>query len=118
MFGRFTERAQRVMVLSQEEARRLGHTVVGTEHIYAARALLSLGKRIKWSEVERISARRKADRRPHLTRPSMRRSLGHTYIGTEHMLLGLIREGEGVAAQVLYNLGADLDKVRAPGRTS
>jgi len=136
MFGRFTERAQRVMVLSQEEARRLGHTVVGTEHILlgliaegedvAARALLSLGISIDQvrSEVERIIGRgEKPTEGPIGFTPRSKRvlelafdearRLGHTYIGTEHLLLGLIREGEGVAAQVLYNLGADLDKVRA-----
>ncbi|HPT83724.1 MAG TPA: ATP-dependent Clp protease ATP-binding subunit [Limnochordia bacterium] len=136
MFGRFTERAQRVMVLSQEEARRLGHTVVGTEHILlgliaegedvAARALLSLGISIDQvrAEVERIIGRgeRPTEGPIGFTPRSKRvlelafdeaRRLGHAYIGTEHLLLGLIREGEGVAAQVLTNLGADLDKVRA-----
>ena len=136
MFGRFTERAQRVMVLSQEEARRLGHSVVGTEHILlgllaegedvAARTLLSLGISIDQvrGEVERIIGRgeRPTEGRIDFTPRSKRvlelafdeaRRLGHTYIGTEHLLLGLIREGEGVAAQVLHNLGADLDKVRA-----
>ncbi len=136
MFGRFTERAQRVMVLSQEEARRLGHTVVGTEHILlgliaegedvAARALLSLGISIDQvrAEVERIIGRgdRPTEGPIGFTPRSKRvlelafdeaRRLGHAYIGTEHLLLGLIREGEGVAAQVLHNLGADLEKVRA-----
>lgn len=135
MFGRFTERAQKVVVLSQEEARRLGHNVVGTEHILlglaaegegvAARALqnmdISLDK--VRSEVEKVIGR--GDGTPQgqigFTPRAKRvlelafdeaRQLGHTYIGTEHILLGLIREGEGVAAQVLKNLGADLDKVR------
>ena len=135
MFGRFTERAQRVMVLSQEEARRLGHSVVGTEHILlgliaegedvAARALLSLGISIDQvrAEVERIIGRgEKPTEGPIGFTPRSKRvlelafdearRLGHTYIGTEHLLLGLIREGEGVAAQVLHNLGADLEKVR------
>ena len=135
MFGRFTERAQRVMVLSQEEARRLGHSVVGTEHILlgliaegedvAARALLSLGISIDQvrAEVERIIGRgEKPTEGPIGFTPRSKRvlelafdearRLGHAYIGTEHLLLGLIREGEGVAAQVLHNLGADLEKVR------
>ncbi|MGB4430788.1 MAG: ATP-dependent Clp protease ATP-binding subunit [Limnochordia bacterium] len=135
MFGRFTERARRVMVLSQEEARRLGHSVVGTEHILlgliaegedvAARALLSLGISIDQvrAEVERIIGRgEKPTEGPIGFTPRSKRvlelafdearRLGHTYIGTEHLLLGLIREGEGVAAQVLHNLGADLEKVR------
>lgn len=135
MFGRFTERAQRVIVLSQEEARRLGHNVVGTEHILlgliaegedvAARSLLSLGISIDQvrDEVERMIGRGgqptqgpigftpRSKRVLELAFDEARR-LGHTYIGTEHLLLGLIREGEGVAAQVLTNLGADLDKVR------
>lgn len=136
MFGRFTERAQRVIVLSQEEARRLGHNVVGTEHILlgliaegedvAARSLLSLGISIDQvrNEVERIIGRggQPTEGQIGFTPRSKRvlelafdeaRRLGHTYIGTEHLLLGLIREGEGVAAQVLVNLGADLDKVRS-----
>ncbi len=136
MFGRFTERAQRVIVLSQEEARRLGHNVVGTEHVLlgliaegedvAARSLLSLGISIDQvrGEVERVIGRGGQPTQGQIgfTPRSKRvlelafdeaRRLGHTYIGTEHLLLGLIREGEGVAAQVLHNLGADLDKVRA-----
>lgn len=136
MFGRFTERAQRVIVLSQEEARRLGHNVVGTEHILlgliaegedvAARALLSLGISIDQvrGEVERIIGRGGQPTQGQIgfTPRSKRvlelafdeaRRLGHTYIGTEHLLLGLIREGEGVAAQVLQNLGADLERVRS-----
>jgi len=135
MFGRFTERAQKVVVLSQEEARRLGHNVVGTEHILlglaaegegvAARALQNLDISLEKvrSEVEKVIGR--GDGTPQgqicFTPRAKRvlelafdeaRSLGHTYIGTEHILLGLIREGEGVAAQVLKNLGADLDRVR------
>ena len=134
MFGRFTERAQKVIVLSQEEARRLGHNVVGTEHILlglvaeghgvAARALQEWGElqRIR-SEVEKVIGRGdgittgqigftpRAKRVLELAFDEARQ-LGHTYIGTEHILLGLIREGEGVAAQVLSNVGADLDRVR------
>ncbi len=135
MFGRFTERAQKVVVLSQEEARRLGHNVVGTEHILlglaaegegvAARALQSMSISLDAvrAEVEKVIG--KGEHPPQgqigFTPRAKRvlelafdeaRQLGHTYIGTEHILLGLIREGEGVAAQVLKNLGADLDKVR------
>ncbi len=135
MFGRFTERAQKVIVLSQEEARRLAHNVVGTEHILlgliaegegvAARALQNLGISIDKvrAEVEKVIG--KGDEAPSgqigFTPRAKRvlelafdeaRQMGHTYIGTEHILLGLLREGEGVAAQVLNNLGADLEAVR------
>ncbi|NLN19076.1 MAG: ATP-dependent Clp protease ATP-binding subunit [Firmicutes bacterium] len=135
MFSRFTERAQKVVVLSQEEARRLGHNVVGTEHILlglvaegegvAARALQSMGiglEKVR-AEVEKVIGR--GDGTPQgqigFTPRAKRvlelafeeaRQLNHTYIGTEHILLGLIREGEGVAGQVLQNLGADLERVR------
>jgi len=135
VFGKFTERAQKVVVLSQEEARRLGHNVVGTEHILlglcaegegvAARALQSMGISLDKvrSEVEKVIGRGEGNPvgQPTFTPRAKRvlelafdeaRNLGHTYIGTEHILLGLIREGEGVAAQVLKNLGADVDKVR------
>ena len=135
MFGRFTERAQKVVVLSQEEARRLGHNVVGTEHILlglvaegegvAARALQSMGISLDKvrAEVEKVIGKGESPPQGQIgfTPRAKRvlelafdeaRQLGHTYIGTEHILLGLIREGEGVAAQVLKNLGADLDKVR------
>lgn len=135
MFGRFTERAQRVIVLSQEEARRLGHGVVGTEHLLlgliaegsdvAARSLLSMGISIDQvrDEIERMigGGGQPTQEQIGFTPRSKRvlelafdeaRRLGHTYIGTEHLLLGLIREGEGVAAQVLQNLGADLNGVR------
>src|SRR5690554_4004303 len=135
MFGRFTERAQKVVVLSQEEARRLGHNVVGTEHILlglaaegegvAARALQNMEISLEKvrSEVEKVIGRGEGTPQGQIgfTPRAKRvlelafdeaRQLGHTYIGTEHILLGLIREGEGVAAQVLRNLGADLDKVR------
>ncbi|BAS29121.1 ATP-dependent Clp protease ATP-binding subunit [Limnochorda pilosa] len=135
MFGRFTERAQKVVVLSQEEARRLGHNVVGTEHILlglvaegegvAARALQQMGISLNGvrAEVEKVIGRGenpptgqigftpRAKRVLELAFDEARQ-LGHTYIGTEHILLGLIREGEGVAAQVLRNMGADLDGVR------
>lgn len=134
MFGRFTERAQKVIVLSQEEARRLGHNVVGTEHILlglvaeghgvAARVLQEWGEldTIRL-EVEKVIGRGdgitigqigftpRAKRVLELAFDEARQ-LGHTYIGTEHILLGLIREGEGVAAKVLSNVGADLERVR------
>ncbi|MGI6034545.1 MAG: ATP-dependent Clp protease ATP-binding subunit [Limnochordia bacterium] len=135
MFGRFTERAQRVIVLAQEEARRLGHNVVGTEHILlgliaegegvAARALQGVGISLDKvrREVERVIGRGDAitsaqigftPRAKRVLELSFEeaRQLGHTYIGTEHILLGLVREGEGVAAQVLRNLGVDLEKAR------
>ncbi|MGI6609587.1 MAG: ATP-dependent Clp protease ATP-binding subunit [Limnochordia bacterium] len=135
MFSRFTERAQKVVVLSQEEARRLGHNVVGTEHILlglaaegegvAARALQAMGISLEKVrlEVENVIGRGEGTPQGQIgfTPRAKRvlelafeeaRQLNHTYIGTEHILLGLIREGEGVAAQVLKNLGADLDKVR------
>ena len=135
MFGRFTERAQKVVVLSQEEARRLGHNVVGTEHILlglaaegegvAARGLQAMQISLEKvrAEVEKVIGRGEGTPQGNIgfTPRAKRvlelafdeaRQLGHTYIGTEHILLGLIREGEGVAAQVLKNLGADLDKVR------
>ncbi|NMB25580.1 MAG: ATP-dependent Clp protease ATP-binding subunit [Firmicutes bacterium] len=134
MFGRFTERAQKVIVLSQEEARRLGHNVVGTEHILlglvaeghgvAARVLQEWGELDKIRlEVEKVIGRGdgittgqigftpRAKRVLELAFDEARQ-LGHTYIGTEHILLGLIREGEGVAAKVLSNVGADLERVR------
>src|SRR5690625_1502790 len=135
MFGRFTERAQKVVVLSQEEARRLGHNVVGTEHILlglaaegegvAARALQGMNISLEnvRTEVEKVIGKGESPPQGQIgfTPRAKRvlelafdeaRQLGHTYIGTEHILLGLIREGEGVAAQVLKNLGADLDRVR------
>jgi ATP-dependent Clp protease ATP-binding subunit ClpC len=135
MFSRFTERAQKVVVLSQEEARRLGHNVVGTEHILlglaaegegvAARALQALGiglEKVR-AEVENVIGRGEGAPQGQIgfTPRAKRvlelafeeaRQLSHTYIGTEHILLGLIHEGEGVAGQVLKNLGADLEKVR------
>ncbi|WP_051751413.1 Clp protease N-terminal domain-containing protein [Streptosporangium amethystogenes] len=136
MFERFTDRARRVVVLAQEEARRLGHDHIGTEHILlglvleqdgvAGRALRALdidGERIR-NDVEEIIGR--GDETPGSHIPftphakkvlelSLREALGlhHTYIGTEHILLGLIRESEGVAARVLAGRGASLDAVRA-----
>ncbi|MCR4426411.1 MAG: ATP-dependent Clp protease ATP-binding subunit [Firmicutes bacterium] len=135
MFGSFTERAQRVLYLSQEEARKFGHDVVGTEHILlglviegqgvAARALSNMGiepDRVR-KEVEKIIGRGEPRQvesvglSPRAKRVlelavDEARSMGHGYVGTEHLLLGLIREGEGIAAQVLQNLGAELERVR------
>lgn len=135
MFGRFTERAQRVILLAQEEARRLKHPAVGTEHLLlgllregegvAAKALQTLGVNLQKvrEDVEKIVA-------PGETRPGEEigltprakkvlelaqeegRRQGVSYVGTEHILLGLIREGEGVAARVLISQGLSLDKVR------
>jgi ATP-dependent Clp protease ATP-binding subunit ClpA len=135
MFERFTDRARRVVVLAQEEARMLDHNYVGTEHILlalvregegvAAKALESLGIRLEAvrQQVEEIIGRGKKASAGHIPftprakkvlELSLRESLqlGHDYIGTEHILLGLLREGEGVAAQVLVRLGADLNRVR------
>src|SRR5438034_3525676 len=135
MFERFTDRARRVVVLAQEEARMLNHNYIGTEHILlglihegegvAAEALDSLGISLEAvrSQVEEIIGQGQAPPTGHIPftprakkvlELSLRESLqlGHNYIGTEHILLGLIREGEGVAAQVLQKLGADLNRVR------
>ncbi|MBS4210512.1 ATP-dependent protease ATP-binding subunit ClpC [Bacillus sp. FJAT-50079] len=134
MFGRFTERAQKVLALSQEEAVRLGHSNIGTEHILlglvregegiAAKALygLGLGPEKIQKEVEDLIGRGKdkaesihyTPRAKKVIELSMdeARKLGHSYVGTEHVLLGLIREGEGVAARVLTNLGVGLNKAR------
>ena len=135
MFERFTDRARRVVVLAQEEARMLGHNWVGTEHILlglihegegvAARALESLGISLDAvrQRVEEIIGQGQdapsghipfTPRTKKVLELSLRESqqLGHNYIGTEHILLGLIREGDGVAAQVLVKLGADLNRVR------
>ncbi|WP_036909986.1 ATP-dependent Clp protease ATP-binding subunit [Prochlorococcus marinus] len=135
MFERFTEKAIKVIMLAQEEARRLGHNFVGTEQILlgligegtgvAAKVLKSMGVNLKDSrvEVEKIIGRGSgfvAVEIPFTPRAKRvlelfleeARQLGHNYIGTEHLLLGLIREGEGVAARVLENLGVDLTKVR------
>ena len=135
MFERFTDRARRVVVLAQEEARMLNHSYIGTEHILlglihegegvAAKALESM-------DISLAAVREKVQedigqgqqnppghipftpRAKKVLELSLREALqlGHSYIGTEHILLGLIREGEGVAAQVLVKLGADLNRVR------
>ena len=135
MFERFTEKAIKVIMLAQEEARRLGHNFVGTEQILlgligegtgvAAKVLKSMGVNLKDSrvEVEKIIGRGSGfvaveipftPRAKRVLELSLEeaRQLGHNYIGTAHLLLGLIREGEGVAARVLENLGVDLTKVR------
>ncbi len=135
MFERFTDRARRVVVLAQEEARLLNHNYIGTEHILlglihegegvAARALESMSislESVRFQVVEIIGQGSQAPsghipftpRAKKVLELSLREALqlGHNYIGTEHILLGLIREGEGVAAQVLQQLGADLPKVR------
>ena len=135
MFGRFTERAQQVLVLAQEEAKRLNHNFIGTEHILlglvregsgiAARALQNLGvelSRVR-SEVEKIAGKGEKIQVQGISyTPRAKKvielaieegqNLGHNYVGTEHLLLGLLREGEGIAAQVLLNLGIDLKKAR------
>jgi ATP-dependent Clp protease ATP-binding subunit ClpC len=135
MFEKFTDRARRVVVLAQEEARMLNHNYIGTEHILlglihegegvAARALESLGISLEAvrQQVEEIIGPGEQASSGHIPftprvkkvlELSLReaRELGHSYIGTEHILLGLLREGEGVAAQVLVKLGADLSRVR------
>jgi hypothetical protein len=135
MFERFTDRARRVIVLAQEEARRLDHNYIGTEHILlgllreqdgvAVMALRSLDVSFDAvrTEVEQIIGRGTAPPEGHIPftprakkalEMSLREALqlGHDYIGTEHILLGLLREGQGVGAQVLVKLGADLPSVR------
>jgi hypothetical protein len=135
MFERFTDRARRVVVLAQEEARFLNHNYIGTEHLLlgliheqqgvAAKALELLGIRLEAvrSEVEEIIGLGQSapvghipftPRAKKVLELSLReaKQLGHNYIGTEHLLLGLVREGEGVAAQVLVRLGGDLPRVR------
>ena len=135
MFERFTDRARRVVVLAQEEARMLNHNYIGTEHILlglihegegvAAKALTSLGISLEAvrHQVEEIIGQGQQAPSGHIPftprakkvlELSLREALqlGHNYIGTEHILLGLLREGEGVAAQVLVRLGADLNRVR------
>lgn len=134
MFGRFTERAQKVLALAQEEAIRLNHNNIGTEHILlglisegegiAAKALLALNLDMDkiQSEVETLIGKgQESTQNIHYTPRAKKvielsmdeaRKLGHTYVGTEHILLGLIREGEGVAARVLNNLGVSLNKAR------
>ena len=136
MFERFTDRARRVVVLAQEEARMLNHNYIGTEHILlglihegegvAAKGLESLGISLDAvrAQVEEIIGQGQQAPSGHIPftprakkvlELSLREALqlGHNYIGTEHILLGLIREGEGVAAQVLVKLGADLNRVRS-----
>jgi ATP-dependent Clp protease ATP-binding subunit ClpA len=135
VFERFTDRARRVVVLAQDEARMLNHNYIGTEHILlglihegegiACQALESLGISLSAvrAQVEEIIGHGQAAPTGHVPftprakkvlELSLREALqlGHGYIGTEHILLGLVREGEGVAAQVLQKLGADLDRVR------
>ncbi|NYF98849.1 ATP-dependent Clp protease ATP-binding subunit [Janibacter cremeus] len=135
MFERFTDRARRVVVLAQEEARLLNHNYIGTEHILlglihegegvASKALESLGvslDAVREQVQDIIGPGQQAPsghipftpRAKKVLELSLREALqlGHNYIGTEHILLGLIREGEGVAAQVLVKLGADLGRVR------
>ncbi len=136
MFERFTDRARRVVVMAQEEARMLNHDYIGTEHLLlglihegkgvAAKALDGMGitEEAVRQQVEEIVGRgQQASRSGHIPftarakkvlKLSLREALqlGHPYIGTEHILLGLIREGEGVAAQVLVRLGADMDRTR------
>ena len=136
MFERFTEKAIKVIMLAQEEARRLGHNFVGTEQILLGligegtgigpKVLKSMGVNLKDArvEVEKIIGRGSGfvaveipftPRAKRVLELSLEeaRQLGHNYIGTEHLLLGLIREGEGVAARVLENLSVDLPKVRS-----
>ena len=135
MFERFTDRARRVVVLAQEEARLLNHNYIGTEHILlglihegegvASKALESLGVSLEAvrSQVEQVIGHGQTAPTGHIPftprakkvlELSLREALqlGHNYIGTEHILLGVIREGEGVAAQVLVNLGAQLERTR------
>jgi ATP-dependent Clp protease ATP-binding subunit ClpC len=135
VFERFTDRARRVVVFAQEEARMLNHNSIGTEHILlglihegegvAAKALESLGIALAdvRADVEELVGQGPASPTGHIPftprakkvlELSLREALqlGHNYIGTEHILLGLVREGEGVAAQVLQKQGADLNRVR------
>ncbi|KPK38056.1 MAG: NDP-hexose 4-ketoreductase, partial [Omnitrophica WOR_2 bacterium SM23_29] len=136
MFSRFTERARKVIILAKEEAKRFNHDYIGTEHILlglikegegvAAAVLQNLGLSLEAIrlEVEKlvqpgpptvvsgdIPFTPKAKKVIELATDEAR-NLGHNYIGTEHLLLGLLREGEGVASQVLSNLGLDLNRVR------
>jgi hypothetical protein len=135
VFERFTDRARQVVVLAQEEARMLNHNYIGTEHILlglihegegvAAKAFesLNISLEVVRHQVEEIIGQGQATPTGHIPfTPRAKKvlelsfrealQLGHNYIGTEHILLGLIREGEGVAAQVLQKLGADLNRVR------
>jgi len=136
MFERFTDRSRRVLVLAQEEARDLDHAFIGTEHILLA--LIREGDGLAHQALGALGVRYKVVRKmvkevigdntnPSLGSPpftprakkvlelSLREALqlGHSYIGPEHLLLGLVREGDGVAAQVLQDLGADMARVRA-----
>src|SRR5438309_1310932 len=136
MFERFTERARQVVVLAQEEARALGHNYIGTEHVLlglmreeqgiGARALDALGVTLEdvRDQVMRIVGEGDeagtgqipfTPRAKKVLELSLREALtlGHNYIGTEHILLGLVRENEGVAARILLDFGADADKVRS-----
>jgi ATP-dependent Clp protease ATP-binding subunit ClpC len=136
MFERFTDRARRVVVLAQDEARGLNHNWIGTEHLLLAVIREGQGVGAKALEAMQISldaARQQVEsiigrgqepvgdghiaftpRAKKVLELSLREALqiGHNYIGTEHILLGLIREGDGVAAQVLVNLGSDLNRAR------
>ena len=135
MFERFTDRARRVVVYAQDEARELDHNFIGTEHILlglvhegegvGVKALESLGISLETvrQRVEEIVGHGQHASTGHIPfTPQAKkvleqslvesRHLGHPYIGTEHILVGLIRQGDGVAAQVLTALGADLDRVR------
>ena len=136
MFNRFTERARKVIILAKEEAKRFNHDYIGTEHILlgliregegvASAVLQNMGLSLDKIrlEIEKLVQAGPATvvsgdipftpRAKRVVELSMEeaRGLGHNYIGTEHLLLGLLREGEGVAAQVLLSLGLDLDKVR------
>ncbi|HOB23194.1 MAG TPA: Clp protease N-terminal domain-containing protein, partial [Bacillota bacterium] len=135
MYSRFTERAEKVLMLAQEEARRLGHNVVGTEHLLlglvhegegvAAKALKNLGVDLgrlrsetlklvgkgEGANIFKLAFTPRAKRVLELAWDEARQ-MGVNYIGTEHILLGLIREGEGVAAQVLRAMNVDAGKVR------
>ena len=135
MFERFTDRARRVVVLAADEARMLNHSYIGTEHLLlgliheeegvAARALKALGVSLDGTrrEVEKTIGRGAREPKGHIPftprakkvlELSLREALqlGHSYIGTEHILLGLIREGDGVAAQILVRDGVDLNRAR------
>ena len=135
MFERFTERARQVVVLAQDEARALKHNRIGTEHLLlgllrdeegiAARALTSLGLELEFVRAQVVRITGTGDEAPSSQMPFTRRAkkvlelalreaqaLGHQYIGTEHVLLGLVREGSGVAAQTILGLGVELDRVR------
>ena len=135
MFERFTDRARRVVVLAQDEAKMLNHNYIGTEHILlglihegegvAAKALEQMGISLEAvrEQVEEVIGHGQTQPTGHIPftprakkvlELSLREALqmNHSYIGTEHILLGLIREGEGVAASVLIKLGADLNRVR------